>query len=174
MLEDVGVVDALIARDTPAGLELVDGHLRSELAGDDDVHVVVVDLDDVEVRKVLATFDPLSGMAVADPHALANLLDGVDLNEDNADIRKLLADLRVKLGKEEDSEEDEDAKRIVAGMPLEPHEHYDYLVVLCTTAQEWNVLCDRLGLMPVQRRRGRMGTARAIKASQLLEQMPAK
>jgi hypothetical protein len=53
-------------------------------------------------------------------------------------------------------------------MALQPHEHYDFLVVLCTTAQEWNVLCDKLKLKP-QARRGRMGTARAIRASALLK-----
>ena len=31
------------------------------------------------------------------------------------------------------------------------------LVVLATTTQEWNVLCDKLDLKPEQRR-GRMGT----------------
>jgi hypothetical protein len=53
-------------------------------------------------------------------------------------------------------------------MALQPHEHYDYLVVLATTAQEWNVLCDRLGMVP-DKRRGRMGTCRAIRAGKLIE-----
>ena len=35
MLDDVWIVDALIARELPTGeLELIDGHLRADLVGD--------------------------------------------------------------------------------------------------------------------------------------------
>jgi hypothetical protein len=66
-----------------------------------------------------------------------------------------------------------EAAREVEGMALEPHEHYDYLVVLATTTQEWNVLCERLGLEPEKRRHGRMGTCRAMRASKLLDRVTA-
>jgi hypothetical protein len=81
----------------------------------------------------------------------------------------MLSDLQVKLEDEEDKGEHED-DREVAGMALAPHEHYDYLVVLATTTQEWNVLCDKLGLKP-EKRRGRMGTSRAIRAAALLKML---
>lgn len=55
-------------------------------------------------------------------------------------------------------------------MALDPHEHYDYLVVLCRTASEWNTLCEKLGLVPTMRR-GKLGTARAMRANVLLEKL---
>lgn len=171
LLDDVGFVGSVLARQMPdGGLELLDGHLRADLAEDAEVPVVVVDLDDKEAAKVLATYDPISGMALVDDEALASLLDLADL-DGNAELRRLLTDLQGKLEREEET--DPDAKREVPGMALQPHEHYDYLVVLATTAQEWNVLCDRLGLVPAKRR-GRMGTCRAIRATKLLGVLPAR
>ena len=76
MLESVGLVDAVIARETPTGLELVDGHLRADMLAGDTVPVLVVDLDDDEAAAVLATLDPLAAMAVADDDALAALIAG--------------------------------------------------------------------------------------------------
>src|SRR5712692_6579053 len=48
LLDDVGYADALIARQTPDGLELLDGHLRSEMTPDMAVPVLIVDVDDDE------------------------------------------------------------------------------------------------------------------------------
>ena len=167
MLEEIGFVGTLIARETKDGIELIDGHLRADLADDAEVPVAIVDLDDDETARVLATFDPLGEMALVDSDQLARLLGEVDV-EENAEFRRIVADLHRKLAKEEETgEAAEDAKREVPGMELQPHEHYDYLVVLATSTHEWHVLCDRLGLKP-ERRRGRMGTARAIRAGQLL------
>src|SRR5438034_10358912 len=42
MLEQVGFADALLARETPEGLCLIDGHLRAGLAPKDDVPVLVL------------------------------------------------------------------------------------------------------------------------------------
>lgn len=170
MLQEVGFVGALIAREVDGHLELIDGHLRTEVAADAEVPVLVVDLNDAEAARVLATFDPLSGMALVDDKALALLLGEISL-DDNAELRRLLSDLNVKLVEEEETETEERPE--VPGMALQPHEHYDYLVVLATTAQEWNVLCERLNLTP-EKRRGRMGTCRAICAERLLEALNAK
>src|SRR5689334_193174 len=74
ILADVGYVDALLVRETPDGLELIDGHLRAETTPDMEVPVLVTDLTDEEAVKVLATFDPLSAMAEADPEKLDSLL----------------------------------------------------------------------------------------------------
>jgi len=165
VLKEIGFVDAVIAREVQGKLELLDGHLRADLAADMEVPVLVVDLNDDEAAKVLATFDPLGTMAVPDDEALKKLLEHVDVDE-NAELRKLLTDLQDAALAE--VEEEQEAPVEVSGMELQAHEHYDYLVVLCTTTHEWNVLCDRLGLVP-EKRRNRMGTARAIRASKLLE-----
>ena len=167
LLAEVGYVDALLARETPEGLELIDGHMRREETPDAEVPVLIVDLADHEVDKVLATLDPVSALAKNDDAALRSLLERVET--DNADIRRFLTDATDALELDDAGDGDEDEPlHDVPGMSLEPHEHYDYLVVLCTTTHEWNVLCDRLGLEPVQRR-GRMGTCRAIRASKLFE-----
>ena len=171
MLEQIGFVGAGVARDTPHGVELLDGHLRKDLAGDDELPILIVDLNDEEADQMLATYDPLSGLALVDNDRLGGLLAGITLDE-NAEIRRMLADLHEKLVKE--VEEDPEIRFEVEGMELQPHEHYDYLVVLATTTQEWNVLCERLGLEPEKRRHGSMGTCRAIRASKLLDRvMPA-
>ena len=78
MLGRLGWVSALVARETPEGLELVDGHLRADVAGGEEVPVLVVDLDEAEAAEALATLDPLAAMAEADAEALAGLLDGLD------------------------------------------------------------------------------------------------
>jgi len=60
ILAEVGYVDALMVRELPDGsLQIVDGYLRAETTPDSDVPVLIVDLNDAEAEKVLATFDPL-------------------------------------------------------------------------------------------------------------------
>ena len=170
MLEKVGYVGALIARDINGQLELLDGHLRADISGDSDVPVLIVDLNDKEAAEVLATYDPLSTLAVTDGAAISKLLEGLELDE-NAALRRMIADLTAKL--ETDEAEGKTEAHEVEGMALQPHEHYDYLVVLAGTTHVWNVLCDRLDLKPEQRR-GRMGTCRAIPAEKLLELLPKR
>jgi hypothetical protein len=145
----------------------MDGHLRADLAADSQVPVLILDLTDEEADKMLATFDPLANLALVDGDKLSDLLKGITL-EENAELRKMLADLTAKLEKEEDDEPEDE--RQVVGMALQPHEHYDFLVVLCTTSQEWNVLCDKLDLKP-EKRRGRMGTSRAMRAGKLIAKL---
>jgi hypothetical protein len=92
ILAEVGYVDALIVRELPdGGLEIVDGHLRAETTPDTDVPVLVVDLTDAEAAKVLATFNPLAGMAETDPVQIEALLREVDTESEA--LAKLLADL---------------------------------------------------------------------------------
>ena len=84
MLERVGYVDAVIARDTPEGLVLVDGHLRADLAAESEIPVVVVDIDEQEAGEVLATLDPLAAMAEPDTDALDALVQGLAERADEA------------------------------------------------------------------------------------------
>ena len=84
MLERVGYVDAVIARDTPEGLVLVDGHLRTDLAAESEIPVVVVDIDEQEAGEVLATLDPLAAMAEPDTDALDALVQGLAERADEA------------------------------------------------------------------------------------------
>lgn len=75
ILAEVGFADAAIAREMPDGsLMLLDGHLRAETAGDAMVPVLVLDVTEEEADKILATLDPLAGMAERDNEKLASLL----------------------------------------------------------------------------------------------------
>lgn len=88
ILSQVGYADALIARETPEGLELIDGHLRAETTPDAEVPVLVLDINEKEADLMLATLDPLSGMAGRDEMKLKDLLDTVESH--SAGISELL------------------------------------------------------------------------------------
>jgi ParB-like chromosome segregation protein Spo0J len=74
VLNDIGVADAVIVRETEAGLELIDGHLRRDVLGDQPVPVLVLDVTEEEAEKLLLTLDPLAMMAHADTDQLLGLL----------------------------------------------------------------------------------------------------
>ena len=93
LLEEIGFADAVIARETDDGLELIDGHLRQEVMGDQEIPVLIVDVTEEEADKMLATFDPLSAMAKSDKDALSILLSGIETN--NEKISGLLATLDI-------------------------------------------------------------------------------
>ena len=85
LLADVGFLGTLLAYELPDGrLQLIDGHLRRETLGDEEVDVAVVDLSPTEAAKVLATFDPLAAMAETDDKRLAALLREVEWQGDAA------------------------------------------------------------------------------------------
>lgn len=74
LLSEVGYAGALIARELPDGsLELIDGHLRAETTPDQEVPVLVLDVDEAEAAKLLASLDPISALAGADREALQAL-----------------------------------------------------------------------------------------------------
>lgn len=92
VLADVGFANAVVARELDDGsLELVDGHLRVETAGDAVLPVLVVDLTDDQATKVLLTHDALAGMAGVDADNLASLLG--DVQFDNQAVETMLAEV---------------------------------------------------------------------------------
>jgi len=91
VLAEVGYADALIARETPEGLMLVDGHLRAETTPDATVPVLVLDIDEAEADLMLATLDPLAAMAGRDEERLSELLATV--TSDNDTVNALLETL---------------------------------------------------------------------------------
>lgn len=74
MLARIGYIDALVVRETPQGLEIIDGHLRKDVSGAQQVPVLVVDLDDDEALEALATLDPMAALAAPDEQMLEDLL----------------------------------------------------------------------------------------------------
>ena len=91
MLAKVGYADAVIVRDTGAGLMLVDGHMRAEISPDTEIPVLVTDLTETEADEVLATLDPLSQMATPDVDAWQALIEGLD--KGNEQLNTLLEDI---------------------------------------------------------------------------------
>lgn len=89
LLRDVGWVQRVIVnRQTQ---HIVDGHARVELAlrrGEPRVPVLYVDLSEAEERLVLASLDPIGGLAATDQAMLADLLREVSTEDDG--LRALL------------------------------------------------------------------------------------
>lgn len=77
VLQEIGFADALLARETPDGLRIIDGHLRAGLNPNAEVPVLILDLDEDEAAKLLVTLDPLAAMAQSDTDALLSLLQEV-------------------------------------------------------------------------------------------------
>lgn len=74
ILRDIGFAGAVLARELPDGkLQTIDGHLRSDMLADSILPVLVTDLNDEEVLKLLLTYDPLSALAEASPAMLEAL-----------------------------------------------------------------------------------------------------
>lgn len=97
VLAEVGIADAVLARELEDGsLMLLDGHLRAETMGDGVVPVLVLDVDEAEGDKILATLDPLAAMAEADAAKLDEVLRSVDTGSE--DVQQLLAALADEAG----------------------------------------------------------------------------
>ena len=78
LAEDIGWCGACIGYETPAGIKLIDGHMRAGLDPSQVIPVLILDIDDSEADKVLATFDPLGELAGVDELKLQELIDSLD------------------------------------------------------------------------------------------------
>lgn len=91
VLKTVGWADAVLARETKDGLELIDGHLRKEIAEHAEVPVLVLDVNEEEADLILATHDPLAEMAKTDQELLNDLVSRLEF--DDEDTNNLLDSL---------------------------------------------------------------------------------
>tara|TARA_Y100001973_G_scaffold72485_1_gene105715 strand:+ start:1414 stop:2046 length:633 start_codon:yes stop_codon:yes gene_type:complete len=91
VLDEVGIAGALLARETDSGLELIDGHLRSEIDAASDWPVLVLDVDQREADILLASVDPIGALAKTNADHLAALIG--QLETDNENLESLLSDL---------------------------------------------------------------------------------
>ena len=79
ILAEIGYADALLVRELPDGsLQLIDGHLRAETTPNQQVPVLVLDLNEAEAEKLLATLDPLAALASTDQTMLDDLLATIE------------------------------------------------------------------------------------------------
>lgn len=91
VFEEIGYADVLKVYELPDGrYGLIDGHLRADLLSDEDIPVLVTDLDEVEARKLLATFDRVGKLAGVDEAALARLLEGMSFESEA--VNRMLAE----------------------------------------------------------------------------------
>jgi hypothetical protein len=93
VLAEIGWADCVVARETPSGLQILDGHARVGLNPDAEIPVLVVDLDDEEANKILATHDPIAMMAEANQETLDELLDNISTHSEA--LKEMLEGLRV-------------------------------------------------------------------------------
>ena len=96
ILAEVGYADALLVRDTPKGLQLIDGHLRAETTPDATVPVLVLDVTEEEADKILLTLDPLAAMAEGNPESLRALFELVETSSEA--VQKMFDDLAKEYG----------------------------------------------------------------------------
>jgi hypothetical protein len=82
VVDEIGFADALLARESPHGLVLIDGHLRRDFAQDGTVPVLIVDLSEEEADVLMASLDPLAAMALTDEEALEELLASAAIPEE--------------------------------------------------------------------------------------------
>lgn len=187
VLDNIGYTDALLAREVNGEFHLLDGHLRAELSGDDEVPVLILDVTEDEANKILATHDHITSMAKVDAEILGSLIKDIDevFFSQNAAMRKMVSDFDLgDLGDDDPEDIDKENDHEVKGMQLAPHEHYDYLVVLARDTHSWNRLCDLLELKPqtllggrptkkkiAKNRIAKIGISRAITADDLIERL---
>tara|TARA_B100000809_G_scaffold100422_1_gene98941 strand:+ start:1880 stop:2389 length:510 start_codon:yes stop_codon:yes gene_type:complete len=96
VLAEVGIADAVLARETKNGLQLIDGHLRADIDPSIKWPVLVLDVTEEEADKILLTHDPVSTMAEANIDQLETLLDEVNL--EFAGAEELLDKLALESG----------------------------------------------------------------------------
>jgi len=114
VLAEIGIADAVLARELDDGsLMLLDGHLRVETMGDQILPVLVLDVNEAEGDKVLATLDPLAAMAESDAAKLDAILREVDTG--SPELQQMLSDLAEAAELYQD-----DAKEIVEDEIPEP------------------------------------------------------
>lgn len=132
LLAEIGYADALLARETAEGkLMLIDGHLRAETTPDSAVPVLVLDVSEEEADKLLATLDPLAGLAGSDTEKLTDLLS--DVRTGNAAVGEMLADM---------------AKRAIPAPSEEPADqqlnHQYNILITCEDEHQQVALLQRL------------------------------
>lgn len=97
VLDDIGWVQRVIVNQRTG--HTIDGHLRVTLAMRRDeptIPVDYVDLSEEEELIILATLDPLAGLAATDKDKLKELLDSV--KTDNAHVKAMLEGIALKEG----------------------------------------------------------------------------
>jgi hypothetical protein len=138
VLAEVGMADAVLARELPDGsLMLIDGHLRAETIADAKVPVLVLDVTEAEADKLLATIDPLAAMAETDGAKFDELLRTVNTSSEALQqmlaaqhedhVRQQLRDIAAAEGDEQSDEQGDpaDTGYVQFSVPLTAGQEHD-------------------------------------------------
>lgn len=75
-LGDIGFAGAVLAREGENGqLILIDGHMRASECGKSDIPVLILDVNELEANKILASYDAIGAMAEIDKKILDDLVN---------------------------------------------------------------------------------------------------
>jgi DNA modification methylase len=78
VIDEIGFIDPVLQNDVTG--HLINGHARTEEAlerGMDQIAVIHIDLSENEERIAIATFDPISGLAITNSEILKKLIGGI-------------------------------------------------------------------------------------------------
>ena len=79
MVDEIGFTSVVVTWVNEDGdLEILNGHLRTDVAGDEEIPIIILDLTKPEADKVLAFTDQVTGQASADGDALSQLVDTLE------------------------------------------------------------------------------------------------
>lgn len=93
IMEEIGFAGAVLTREMKNGkLEIIDGHLRKDVAEAEEIPVLITDLTRQEADLLLAVYDPITGLAEADEEIFSELLNSVESK--NGSIQELLGSLK--------------------------------------------------------------------------------
>jgi hypothetical protein len=153
VLKEVGWIQNVVVNETTG--RIIDGHLRVELAlekGEKEVPVTYVKLTEEEEKKALATFDPISGMALTDAELFTALAG--ETTTDSLYIRELLKNTQLEGEAEDEEGEELDAEAVKEfdrpEMELQPFEHYDYIMLCFRNDQDFSRACELLEIKRVK------------------------
>lgn len=137
LLAEIGFADALLARiDGDGSLILIDGHLRAETAADELVPVLILDVDEAEAAKILATLDPLGAMADADEEKLTALLGEIETG--SAAVQAMLDSLGKERGAGENAADGE------AEVPENNYREQYGVIVICDSEEAQQLTYEEL------------------------------
>lgn len=172
MLEEIGFAAACLVRETEnEKYELIDGHLRAGVAGDELVPCLILDVTEEEADKLLATFDSINSMADTDRQALKDLIDSINSKNEGMSSVLSIIERDQKLIKELTNKEQKPECEISP----ELFERQDYLLITFDNEMDWRVACEMLGVSTVRciPQNGssleKKGTGRVIRSQKFFE-----
>ena len=110
LFDEVGfVVPVIVYKDNDGNFVIVDGHLRTGIAENESVTVVVTDLNELEANKMLLVTDKISSLASFDLQKEYDIIQSIDFSGDFASgfFEQRNEQLLEVLGLNDDNQDDE-------------------------------------------------------------------